>query len=255
MTNRFNWVFIVLAILLLFPVGAVLANGGTQEYTVEQEWKDTEREEPQVPVPTFFRPARFYYNYGLGYLNLARVSDLNDRTHDDFPDLSTGMLVRRWNWVLGLGNDWRAGWVKVHGSQSTSTGAGEDFRQVTYSLEAGGFLVERVVYVDGLTDLALGVAAGRGTQEVKLLFSQPGTGEIDNPWKEPISSNLSQPFYFLQPQFNARFRLTGPFTANLQGGYTFTLGRDRWTIEGEAIRDERFRPDGFHLSAGLGVRF
>jgi len=249
--------FAVLIFVFLFS-GFIQANGEEikqEDQTIEQEQVDNYEVGMEILFQGPIRPARIYYNYGLGYLNLQKIENLNERIPEDFPSLSNGMLVRRWNSIVGFGDGWRAGWVKTHGSQNQSKGTGEEFRQITYDLEMGGVLIEKTVYIDPLVDLALGAAGGRGTHQVKLLFTQPQTGEMDNPWQDPVSSNLSQPFYFFQPQINARFRLMGPFIGHIQGGYSFTLGRNRWVIEREEISDERFRADGFHFSAGLGVRF
>jgi len=249
---------IILFFLILLFGGVSLANGDeveTSDYTVEQEWEQEEGEDLRVLLTETFRPARFYYNYGLGYLNLREIGSLNERTPTDFPQLENGMLVRRWSYVFGFREVWRIGWVKTHGSQDSSTGTGDDFRRISYNLEMAGVLVEKCVYLDSLLDIAIGVAGGRGNHQVNLLFSGPHVGTGDNPWQEPVSSNLSQTFFFLQPQINGKLRLGGPFIANLQAGYTLTAGRDRWTVEGEEVRDERFKTDGFHFSAGFGVRF
>ena len=248
---------VILIFVFLFP-GLALANGDElkqEDQTPEQEEIDNSQVGMEILFTPPIRPAWFYYNYGLGYLNLQKVEGLNERIPGDFPPLSNGMLVRRWNFVIGLGDFWRAGWVKTHGDQTKATGTGEEFRQITYEIEMSGVLIEKSVYTDYRVDLALGAALGRGVHQVKLLFKEPQKGEIDNPWEEPVSSNLSQPFYFFQPQINARFRLVGPIIGHIQGGYSFTLGRERWYIDEKEIRDDRFRADGFHFSAGLGVRF
>ncbi len=258
MACHFKPVGIVILIFVFLFSGFVFANGDEfkkEEQTTGQEEIDNREVGMEILFPEPIRPARFYYNYGLGYLNMQKIENLNERTPEDLPDLGGGMLVRGWNYVFGFGDYWRGGWIKTHGSQDKAVGSGEDFRKITYEVEMSGILIEKSVYSDSLLDLALGAAAGRGIHRVKLLFTQPQTGEVNNPWQEPVSSNLNQPFYFFQPQINARFRLVGPIIGHIQGGYSFTLGRNRWYIEDEEIRDERFKSDGFHFSAGLGVRF
>ena len=255
---------VTVVLLLVFSLGALTWASGNDndsekevEKSIEEQLEMDPEELPEQLDFTVgpFRPSRFVGNYGLGYVHLREIEALNERTPGEFPDLEAGMVVRRWHYTFGTAEGLRLGWTKMYGSESRAAGSGEDYRKISYELEMGGFFVEQSIYLDQYVDLGLGAAFGRGTHGVNLLFYQPKTDANGDPWQEAVSSNLQQNFYFLQPQANAQIRVFGPFHVNLQGGYTLTVGRDLWDIEGQEIIDHRHRADGFHFSAGLGIRF
>ncbi len=243
----------VLSMLFLFLTWGVVVGAPIYE---NNNWLQQGAEEQesisltQAPYST----TRMGYNYGLIYLQFREMEILNAKTPPEFPDLNSGMLIRKSHYILGSPGGLKMGWVSFQGSQTRKTGEGEDFRQISYELDMQGFLLEQTLFLWSGVDLAAGAVLGWGNQSVGLVFYGLEEGG-NSPWQEAFSSKMEQSYFFIQPQLSARIRVLGNFSFNLEGGYILSAGKDTWNIGGQEITETRHRPDGLHISLSVGTRF
>lgn len=245
--------FSFLTILFLFLIWGVTEAAPVAENNNELQQGEAGLENISLNQETYSATS-MAYNYGLIYLHFREMDALNQRTPPEFPDLNSGMLLRKSHYILGAPGGLKMGWVSFQGSQTREVGGGEDFRQISYELDMKGLLVEQTLFLRPRLDLAAGAVLGWGKHSVNLLFYDLEEGE-KSPWQEAFSSKMEQNYLFIQPQLSVRIRILGNFTINLEGGYTLSAGRDKWSIGEQDLEEGRHRTDGFHISLALGTRF
>ncbi len=168
--------------------------------------------------------------------------------HDDL-HLDNHLFVRHWHAVIGAREGFRIGWSHVQTSQYQTAGT----QKIEYNLTMNGVLLEWGTMPSREVDMGLGLVLGRGTTRLNLLLGDDD--KLEDVLINPQTTSLRQPFYFLEPQLNMRFRLTSWANLHAHGAYTLSIGENKWYMDGVEVKGSRQPVDGWRVGIALGLGF